>query len=82
MPDDRAAVRKLVMDLLARKGDYRGFKDSDSLILSGRLESIDTLEIVMFLESRYGIDFSLTGLDQAELDSIDQILAFAAAQRA
>ena len=61
------------------KGDHKPCGDSESLILSGRLQSIDAVEIVMFLESRFGLDFASIGFDQAEVDSVDLIHALARA---
>ena len=48
---------------------------SASLIAGGRLQSIDTLEVVLFLEEKYGIDFAENGFDQNQVGSIDNILA-------
>jgi acyl carrier protein len=73
--DERTDVRALVGDLLNKKGDTRAFGDGDSLIFSGRLESVDALEIAFFLEDRYGIDFAQIGFDQNQLDSVDEIVS-------
>ena len=72
--DEKLGIRKLLQDLLRTKGDRLDFSDSDLLITSGRLQSIDTLEVVVFLEERYGIDFAERGFDQNELDSVDRIM--------
>jgi acyl carrier protein len=45
------------------------------LIISGRLESIDALEIAFFLEERYSVDFAQIGFDQNQLDSVDEIVS-------
>ena len=79
--NDRTQVRDLFDGLLSRKGDTRGFEDSESLILSGRQESRDTVEIVMFQESHYGVDFSTTDFDQTQFDTVDELLNFIAANR-
>jgi acyl carrier protein len=60
--------------------NFRGFRhgllgDADSLVLSGRLDSIDILQIVVFLESNYSIDFADREFDQEDFDSIARILA-------
>jgi acyl carrier protein len=72
--DEKLGIRKLLQDLLKTKGDRLDFSDSDLLITSGRLQSIDTLEVVVFLEEKYGIDFAEHGFDQNELDSVDRIM--------
>jgi acyl carrier protein len=72
--DKRSKVRGFLDSLLERKGDRAGFTDSDRLITSGRLDSVDTLDIVVFLEESYGIDFGDRQFDQDELDSVDRIV--------
>jgi acyl carrier protein len=66
---------QFVEGLLRKKGDQNPFGDSESLILGGRLESIDAVEIVMFLENRFGLDFGAIGFDQGQIDSIDLIVS-------
>jgi acyl carrier protein len=58
---------------LTRKGDRQPFSDSDSLLLGGRLESVDAVDIVVFLEEKFRIDFAEVGFDQALIDSVDAI---------
>ena len=70
---DRDAIRELVRSLLRSKDDTRAFTDSDSLVLSGRLDSIEILQIVMFLED-HGIGFEDEAFDQEDFDSIDSIM--------
>jgi len=64
-----------VQDLLTRQDDLRPLVDSDSLLSSGRLQSIDAVEIVLFMEERFGIDFADIGFDRDMLDSVDAIFA-------
>jgi len=64
-----------VAQLLAQKGDERPLTDADSLFLSGRLQSIDAVEIVIFVEDRWGVDFSQVGFDESMIDSIGAIEA-------
>ncbi len=70
---DRDAVREFVGSLLRRKDDTSPFKDSDSLVLSGRLDSLEILQIVMFLEDK-GINFNDQEFDQDAFDSISSIM--------
>jgi acyl carrier protein len=39
------------------------------------LQSIDAVDIVVFLEENFGIDFSEIGFDREQIDSIDAIFA-------
>jgi acyl carrier protein len=73
--NDSLVIREFLQTLLSRKGDQGAFLDNEQLIAGGRLQSIDTLEVVLFLEEKYGIDFAENGFDQNEVGSIDNILA-------
>ena len=73
--NDNLAIREFLQTLLSRKGDQGAFSDNEQLIAGGRLQSIDALEVVLFLEAKYGIDFAENGFDQNEIGSIDNILA-------
>ena len=79
--DQRAAVQSLFRGLLDQKGDRGDFSDQDSLVLSGRLDSIDVLEVVTFLELRFGVNFADDGFDQRELDSVNAVLARVGSER-
>ena len=79
--NEKAAVREHVQSLLRRKGDENDFADSDSLIASGRLDSVDTIALLVFLEERYGVDFAERGFDRDELDSVDSIVTFLGASQ-
>lgn len=69
----RSGVRQFLTALLESRNDRAGFSDTDSLVASGRLDSIDTVELVNFLEERYGIDFLAVGFDQGKLESVVEI---------
>jgi acyl carrier protein len=71
--DHKEAIRQFVQQLLVQKGDQRPFSDSDSLVLSGRLQSVDAVEVVVFLEEKWGIDFATIGFDETQIDSVDAI---------
>jgi acyl carrier protein len=72
---DKAEIRKFVHNLLTTNGDAEPLADQDSLLLSGRLQSINAVEIVVFLEENFGIDFTEIGFDQEQIDSINAIYA-------
>lgn len=73
----KAEIRSFVEDLLSRNDDHRPLADDESLLLSGRLQSIDGVEIVVFLEETFGIDFAEIGFDREQIDSIDGITTLA-----
>jgi len=79
MMNNQDAVREFLKSLLQRKGDTNPFADTDSLVLSGRLDSLDVLEIVVFLEKRYAFDFGDRPFDQQLVDSVHEIADLIAA---
>jgi len=76
----KAEIHEFVQKLLTTSGDNRPLADQDSLLVSGRLQSIDAVEIVVFLEENFGIDFAQIGFDREQIDSVD--LIYALTQRA
>jgi len=73
----KTKIKQFVQDLLARCDDHGPLADHDSLLLSGRLQSIDGVEIVLFLEENFGLDFAEIGFEREQIDSIDAIYALA-----
>lgn len=72
--DRTVEVRNILRDILEKKKDQIPFSDDDSLLISGRLESIDVLDAVLALEDRFGVDFSVRSFDQNDFDSVNSIL--------
>jgi len=76
--NERSSVHDFIAGLLQKAGDEEPFSDTDSLLLSGRLQSIDALELIVFLEKKYGVDFADRPFDQGQIDSVDDVLALLA----
>jgi acyl carrier protein len=73
-PRDR--VRQHLLELLREsKGDTEPMTDSSSLVLSGRLSSVDVVETVTFLETTFGFELDPNEFDQTLFDSVDRIVA-------
>lgn len=68
-------IREFLQQLLMRKGDSAGFSDIEGLLVSGRMDSVDVIEVVVFLENTFAIDFSQRAFDQSEFDSVNSIAA-------
>lgn len=47
---------------------------SDSLVASGLIDSLAVVQIVLYLENTYGIDFASRGFDPEQLASMASIL--------
>jgi acyl carrier protein len=73
---DQMTIKDFIQKLLNEHGYADEVESSDSLILSGLLDSLAVIHIVVFLEEQFGIDFSEAYFDQASFDSIDQIMSF------
>jgi acyl carrier protein len=71
--EHKAAIREFVQELLARKGDTQPFSNETSLLVSGRLQSVDAVELAVFLEEEFGVDFANLGFDEEMVDTLDAI---------
>jgi len=71
----KEAIREFLKTLLARKGDEQPFSDDASLLLSGRLQSVDAVSLAVFLEEKFGVDFAEMGFDQEKMDTVNAICA-------
>jgi len=71
----QAEIRNFLEEILNDKGDSSSFTDQQLLVTEGRLDSLDVMTIVVFLEENYGIDFSDRPFDQNEFDSVESITA-------
>jgi acyl carrier protein len=69
--DSKRMIREFVQNLLTQKKDTKPFGDDSSLILSGRMDSIDTVELVLFLETAFGLKFGSAGLRREQIDTVN-----------
>jgi len=69
----RSQMRRYIVQRLLMKGDGAPLSDDDLLFTSGRLDSLDAVELIMRIETDYGINFSDIGFDLTRLDSISAI---------
>ena len=74
------AVREEVRDYLQKilrenKDDGAGFGDADSLVVSGRLSSLDVVDLLTFLERQFNFEMEPTDFDMAKFDSVDCIVS-------
>jgi methoxymalonate biosynthesis acyl carrier protein len=79
---EREKVHGFVEKLLAQKGDTRALTDAEPLLTKGRLDSIDVLDLVAFLENELSADFSRRDFNQNDFDSVDEILKLVETLRA
>jgi len=65
-------LRQFVIDnfLFGREGDL---KDDASFLENGIIDSTGVLELIAFLEERFGLELAETDLTPENLDSIDKV---------
>jgi acyl carrier protein len=64
-------LREFIDNALASQADRAGFSDDEALFSSGRLDSFTMMNLVMYLEQTFGIDFANVEFDIELVDSID-----------
>jgi acyl carrier protein len=72
--DPHTKIRDFVLSILARRERVPELGDGEALVTSGRLNSVEVIEIAVFLEREFGIDFSSRPFDPYEFDTVDRIL--------
>jgi len=72
---DRTRIRKFIEELLGEQDDRASFADDESLIKSGRLDSLAVTKMVMFLETGFDVDFARIEFDPERFDSVAEIAA-------
>jgi len=70
-----AKLRAYVEELLAGLDDKRPFDNSESLIKTGRLDSLVVVKLILFLETAFGVDFTRVEFDPDRFDSVNEIAA-------
>jgi acyl carrier protein len=79
----RERVREYVQKVLKEnKDDTAPVGDGDSLVLSGRLSSLDVVDVLTFLEGEFGFAMDPNDFDQAKFDTVDSIVGMLDAQHA
>jgi len=70
----RQQLRDFIDGRLKAKNDLNPFDDTTPLVSSGRMDSLDVIEMVIFLEDKFGLNFAKIGFDQSHVDSVDSII--------
>jgi acyl carrier protein len=69
-------IRQFIVDTLRRNNQRTEFKDDDSLIKSQRLDSLDTVDLLLFIEEKYNIPPSALGEDYSKIDTLNLIIDY------
>lgn len=79
--DVMETVRHYIIDMYLPGEDPRALSPSTELISSGILDSLATIDLVSFLEKRYGIELEAHEVDPATLGTLERIAALVASKR-
>lgn len=69
----RAQLNAFLRETLDRLGDSGELTDEGSLFLSGRLDSVSMLNVIMHLEQQFSINFAEMDFEVELIDSINSI---------
>ena len=73
MSTEHSRLRAIVAGLLAERGDTQPFEDTESLFLSGRLDSMAATHLIVAIESEFGVEIGGADFDVSLLDSVEEM---------
>jgi acyl carrier protein len=73
-------IRSRIESMLAERGVGAAVGDHDSLFVSGLLDSVAATQLLLALESDYGVDLSDADFDISRLDTVAELEAMLAAR--
>lgn len=79
-PEIRAAVRQFVIDTFLLGDASHMHSDDESFLETGTIDSTGVLEVILFLETRFGIKIEDRELIPANIDSVDNQVRFVLAK--
>lgn len=74
-------LRDYLNEAVERQGGPGGLADDDSLFVSGLLDSFSMMNLVMYLETAFELDFSDFEFDVQLVDSVNEIESLLDAKR-
>jgi len=66
-------IRDYLVEALKNQGDKQPLTDNDSVFVSGRLDSVSMMMLVVYLEDEFGVNFKATDFEVGLIDSVDAI---------
>lgn len=66
-------LREFLKESLAKLADKDELADGESIFVSGRLDSFSMMNLVMYLEEAFALDFSDFEFDVDLVDSVNEI---------
>ena len=69
------SIREFVVRRLHMRGDEEPIADGESLFASGRLDSLDAMHTILFLEQEFGLNLSELAFSLDAIDTVEKISA-------
>ena len=66
-------IRDYLSEALKNQGDKQPLTDNDCLFVSGRLDSVSMMMLVVYLEEEFAVNFKATDFEVGLIDSVDAI---------
>ena len=76
-----AATKQYILDRFLQGEDPRNLTPTTPLITGGILDSLGTLELVTFLEERFGVELEAADVDATRLDTLERIASLVAVKQ-
>jgi len=76
----RQKIRDYLTATLKNQGDKQPLTDNDSLFVSGRLDSVSMMMLVVYLEDEFAVNFKAADFEVSLIDSVDAIASLIASQ--
>jgi len=73
-------IRDYLTETLKNQGDKQPLTDNDSLFVSGRLDSVSMMMLVVYLEDEFAVNFKAADFEVSLIDSVDAIASLIASQ--
>ena len=73
-------IRDYLTEALKNQGDKQPLSDTDSLFVSGRLDSVSMVMLVVYLEDEFAVNFKAADFEVSLINSVDAIASLIASQ--
>lgn len=81
MMSDLEKIRRYIFKVVNEKDDNIVIDDSTSLVLSGILDSVDVVRLIIFIQNDLAVKVDLSTFSRGQLDSINEIGNFVSRHR-
>jgi acyl carrier protein len=73
--DYKAEIRAHLAEVLEEKGDRAPFSDTCSLLNTGRIDSMDVVDLLLFFEKKFGVHIGSSQFKKGQLDTVEAMAA-------